>query len=169
MTNRSDIWELLLQYFSGITITSALSEVPTRCLAGVYRACVLCRKPCENTRRILMCCREEDVCLCDSCCECAVGAFRASCWRASSERRSPLAGGLRPGLTVVFSPGAFLPSIWISLSKSTWVWGRQGAFVCRRYSEKHSVQKEECHIGPQKTGRLPEFWFQHPVFNQIAT
>lgn len=88
----------------------------------------------------------------------AIKVARTSCWW--SKRKSSLFGGFRPWLTLFFLPRR-LSYTWTSLRKSTSILGGKRPYICKCYFEKHCVQKEKCHIGPQKTGCLPQLWFQH--------
>lgn len=109
----------------------------------------------------------EDTCLCNGCCVWSVLSGRPGVMQTG---RGHLWLGLEAlAHTSVFTQVPFfLPfdSLFLNLHQFC---REKGSFVCRYYSGKLCVQREECHIGPQKTGWLPEFWFQHPVFSWITT
>lgn len=88
--------------------------------------------------------RDEDMCLCGSWCEHAL-INAVSGQDILTEEAEVLSGWGLEALAHahVFTQVHFSLPFWISLPKSTSLLGGEGVFVCRHYSEKHSVQKEE--------------------------
>lgn len=126
-------------------------------VSQVFTEHLLCAENCLRIQGEIWCSppcspgREEDVCLCDNWCECAM---------LTEQAETTSGGGLRPWLTRMFLPMC-LSSLHLNLFLNAHQFCGEKGLLFVGVILKSTVSKRKCHIGPQKTGWLPEFWFQH--------